>query len=729
MAPPSAFIEKSSAFLSHPIEEGITLTDHLLKVSKLVDLLVCDTKLENKKIPYYAALLHDMGKLNPYYQYLFYSPKETRDKKKDELLNEYIGQHSIFSTWATTKLLDRIKDVDKKEKYIILCLISSHHSTLKSIIDSSSRKSKTFQNSKKKINEYLLRYIKDLGTNDEFAKLDWKNCLEEFSYPMDIQGKIPKTMDSSIIVTKFMEISLYFSALLQSDRGSFSSWNLPKFNLNIQTQNLIKSYSKLSKIRTQFQDDFKSKFNIKDDISIIQAPTGMGKTKLFLDLISATLDKNEFKKVLYFSPLLALTEDFESKIKETIGEDEMKDVLVYNHLYSGSLLQKNLNKNEISQLPSFWNFENESFNRQFVITTTQRLLMTLYSNSHSDNLKLLSLKNSLLIIDEIQVIPKFLLPNFLKVLKAMCDLVHSKVLLVSATVPAELYSAENVQPKILTLYPELAKEYHDITMKKIQFHKKFPPIPIIIIGRNLYMVNTKRKSSFLFNNLLQDPIIKQNTNLNLFYITTGIRKKTRSKIINDIKNLSECIVVSTQVIEAGVDISFDTIYREVAPLDSIIQVMGRLNREGESLDPILNVFLFDDDGRDHRPYNRLEYDESLKIIKTVSNSKDLYEKLDRYYKTISSLNNTNKELILQLEQKMASFDYPGVWEFINKEVFENDFGEPVIVPENEEDLLKINRELKSDTKSLKKLYKKIWRSNCSSSSIWPIFKKRNHSTR
>jgi hypothetical protein len=59
-----------------------------------------------------------------------------------------------------------------------------------------------------------------------------------------------------------------------------------------------------------------------------------------------------------------------------------------------------------------------------------------------------------------------------------------------------------------------------------------------------------------------------------------------------------------------------------------------------------------------------------------------------------------------LEQKMASFDYPGVWEFINKEVFENDFGEPVIVPENEEDLLKINRELKSDTKSLKKLYKK-----------------------
>jgi CRISPR-associated endonuclease/helicase Cas3 len=430
----------------------------------------------------------------------------------------------------------------------------------------------------------------------------------------------------------------------------------------------------------------------------------LGKTKLFLDLVSANHDKNEFNKVMYFSPLLALTEDFESKIKETIGEDGMSDILVYNHLFSGSLLEKNLNKNEIPPSPSFWSFENESFNRKFVITTTQRLLMTLYSNSHSDNIKLLSLKNSLLIIDEIQVVPKFLLPNFLKVLKAMCNLVNSKVLLVSATIPAELNST-NTPLNMLTLDPGLAREYHGMTLKKIQFHDELPQIPPFFHGKNLFMVNTKRKAVSLFDKLLQKSTANKSKSLRLYYITTGIRKKTRSKIIQEIKNLPECVVVSTQVIEAGVDISFGTIFREAAPLDSIIQVMGRLNREGETANPILNVFLLDN-GRDHRPYNRLEFDESLKIIKNVKDSQDLYSKLDDYYKTISLLNNANKELLLQLDQKMASFDFQGVWEFINKEVFENDFGEPVIVPENETELLKINNELKSNTGNLKKLYKK-----------------------
>jgi hypothetical protein len=69
---------------------------------------------------------------------------------------------------------------------------------------------------------------------------------------MDFQGEISPTSNKIIVVTKFMEILLYFSALLQADRGSFLNWTIPKFDLNIQTQNLIKSFSKLTQIRSQF---------------------------------------------------------------------------------------------------------------------------------------------------------------------------------------------------------------------------------------------------------------------------------------------------------------------------------------------------------------------------------------------------------------------------------------------------------------------------------------------
>ena len=79
------------------------------------------------------------------------------------------------------------------------------------------------------------------------------------------------------------------------------------------------------------------------------------------------------------------------------------------------------------------------------------------------------------------------------------------------------------------------------------------------------------------------------------------------------KNCNHCLLVSTQVVEAGVDISFSEIYREVAPLDNIIQVMGRLNREGNDNNALLSIFQSDND---HRPYSEVEYNESLPILKS-----------------------------------------------------------------------------------------------------------------
>ena len=87
------------------------------------------------------------------------------------------------------------------------------------------------------------------------------------------------------------------------------------------------------------------------------------------------------------------------------------------------------------------------------------------------------------------------------------------------------------------------------------------------------MANTRRKASNIFHEF--------DKSHNLMYLSSGIRKKDKIKILSRIKqkelSKEEFILVSTQVVEAGVDISFSHIFREKAPLDSIIQVMGRLN--------------------------------------------------------------------------------------------------------------------------------------------------------
>jgi CRISPR/Cas system-associated endonuclease/helicase Cas3 len=95
------------------------------------------------------------------------------------------------------------------------------------------------------------------------------------------------------------------------------------------------------------------------------------------------------------------------------------------------------------------------------------------------------------------------------------------------------------------------------------------------------------------------------------------------------------ILVSTQVVEAGVDISFKHIFREKAPLDSIIQVMGILNREAENDQARLVVYEYD---KEYRLYSQLELNESEAVLKLVKDSTDLYLSLDQYYESISEIN-------------------------------------------------------------------------------------------
>jgi CRISPR-associated endonuclease/helicase Cas3 len=229
-------------------------------------------------------------------------------------------------------------------------------------------------------------------------------------------------------------------------------------------------------------------------------------------------------------------------------------------------------------------FEYESFNKKFIITTTQRLLITLFSNKSSDKLKLLSFKNSILIIDEIQTIPKLIIPHLIAFLQQLSKYMKSRILLVSATIPFELSHL----PKI-KISDYLVNSYLEKTQKNISFIENLI-LPDIVDRKKrvLIMANTRKKTADIFNRITEEVTADNNKQKVLYYISRGIRKKDRIKIIDELtpsikeeNYKANIIVVSTQVIEAGIDLSFSHIYREAAPLDSVIQIMGRLNREGE----------------------------------------------------------------------------------------------------------------------------------------------------
>ncbi len=647
-------------FLSHPIEdEKHSLVNHLLDVGRTSKEIFSQTNFLNTSLPFYSGLLHDIGKINPFYQKMFHETKN-RKQVEEKMLETYVQEHSRFSAWAADKLLQKSGlDYDTVEK--IMVLIYGHHSKIRKNLGKISRGTK-FTVTQNAIALALSDFSSQISGNPELSKLNWDSCSEKFSRPMnfDVELKSKNSPDD------YLEMSCAFSCLLQADRGSFESWYVPNFDLKLQTQSLI-SDSPLGKIRTDFQKQVMDNFDEAQGISIINAPTGIGKTKVFLDIINQYSENKDVERIFYFSPLLALTEDFESKIASVISKNQQEDILIYNHLYSGSLQDKR--EEGETRISNRWIFENESFNKKFVITTTQRLLMTIYSNKSRDKMKMASFRNSVLIVDEVQTIPKSILSNLKEIFKKMNQYMGTKFILVSATIPHEISDIKRVE-----LSSETLRDYLSQTKKQISLQPL--DVKTIPIKKTLVMANTRKKAVQLYSEVNQEHQDKK-----IIYISTGIRKKDRVRIIKDLPKICEYALVATQVVEAGVDIDFSHVFREQAPLDNLIQVMGRLNREGKN--PEAKLVIYPTDGNPI-PYSPLEFQVTQEKILGITNSVQIYDILDQYYSEISKRNTSNSEATEELERLIARMDFDGVWEFVRNKVFQEDSRDTVFIPDIED---------------------------------------------
>jgi CRISPR-associated endonuclease/helicase Cas3 len=694
---------RSECFFSRPKDSlggNSGLLEHSLKTAYSAKEIA--KGLDFETAAFYAGLLHDVGKLNPYYQILFVN------KSVD---NTYLKSHSIFSALAVHRLLSTaiLSELSQKQ---VLFAVAGHHSKLTQFTKSLTyinHDLSRFKKSHDGTNSNLKCFSQIVRERDEFKDLVWDTCLCKFM-------RIP--MNESVFhavndfVLDFLVFSAVYSVLIQADRGSFFEWVPPNFDVTLNTGVMVKAGSSLSDVRMRFQKYLLLNNSFQDNIVILKAPTGIGKTKLFLDIVNKISGGQQFERVFYFSPLLALTDDFEGKLfsagksDSVLNSVDAEKVLTYNHAFTGSLFDKRQPKDQnvlldddedVEFRKTLEYFERESFNKPFIITTTQRLLMVLYSNKPADKEKLVSFKNSFLIIDEVQTVPKFLLPNFIALLKTIAKTCNSIILLVSATIPHELINLPR-----LKVSEDMEKQYLQMTVKKIAYSDSDLDASkeAALLGddeRVLFMFNTRRKALAFFEQLSMHKS-------DVLYLSSGIRKCDRSKIIQEkLQGRDPVTVVSTQVLEAGVDVSFSRMYRELAPLDNIVQAMGRLNREGERSNPLLTVFRVDNN---YRPYSELEVCETKKLLPAFHSSLDVYEQLPVYYKTVSDENQTYKNLVKVLNGKMQELDFEGVWEFVKDHVLPDELGDSILVPSIEEYDEIQQHLLSTDSNNDKKLLKK-----------------------
>ena len=356
----------------------------------------------------------------------------------------------------------------------------------------------------------------------------------------------------------------------------------------------------------------------------ISLPTGAGKTLIGLQSAMKLASKFSLKTIVYVLPFISIV-DQNTDVAKNVCDKVQED----HHLVSMERETEDLTTLE-RFIISFRYFKDP-----LIVTTLAKFWEVLYSPAANDSMSLHRLKDAVVILDEPQSIPAKYWQGFGETLKFLSEKLGTHFILMTATQPM-IAKGEELAPKVS--FPRNRHEYN-VSNEKITLDDMK-----VIIDENasyhnrssLVILNTRKealKSYVLLRNILGE---------NLFFLSAWVIPEERMKRIKKLKELEKLgrrrNLVSTQVIEAGVDLDFDYVFRDMAPFDSIVQAAGRCNRrmmnEVGRID-IAEIVREDKSGRSYASY---VYDDiSLDVTKEILMQRkrffetDVQEMLSKYY--------------------------------------------------------------------------------------------------
>ncbi len=597
--------EKANHHLSENINVGIDI-DNLKGLLKLI------------------VLFHDLGKYTTFFQkYLLNNGNVDYEKKR----HPPIGAFTAYNY---------LKDIDEKQALIALKTIFLHHGNLTDISFFSIR-----------LDEKLRRVV-------QFQKTNLDNILSLIENELSFLGiglylnypeertirrgfKIWQTRNQNI--QDYFLINYLFSLFIEADKLDAS--DTPVYKLKSISESKVDD--RFGKLENIFVDDLKiltnnelrnfcraqvaSNLNQNDILDhyifTLTAPTGIGKTMIALDFALKLKSKirQEHKtesRIIYALPFINIIEQALDEYKNTLPDE----IVILGHYQFADVFGED-RKEKIEENGSVKNYNQklmtvDTWQADIVITSFVQFFETLISNRNKLLKKFNHFADSIIILDEVQTLRLDQMPLIGAVLYYLSKFLKARIILMTATKPKifdlaqeEILNKENeqVKPK------ELLKSYTDVFavfqrtkivplldihytkeqvaedfVKKV-FSKKWDSKKSCLI-----VCNTVNRSIEVYNSVKK--YLEENGFENkVEYLSTNIIPAHRFKRIEKIKKLIKDnkapILISTQVVEAGVDLDFDMGFRDVGPIDSIIQVAGRINRNNNQNKRLSSLYIVD----------------------------------------------------------------------------------------------------------------------------------------
>ncbi len=640
-----------------------------------------------KDIAYLIGIGHDFGKSTSYFQDYLEEQDETKKAKlKNKGVTHHSFISALFAYCTIKQYLTEKKLINEKY-YQYLPLISflvvkEHHGNLNNaldeVIDFDQNNEETFV---EQVNSIDFKNINSLYQN-LFTKINFrydchlfkKNILDsdpvyiyneleryEKKYVRDLghqEKKLIMKLDEEDTLFYYFITILLYSLLLDADKTDAAELKAVE-RINI-AENVVDKYREqkfkktkkekhqINSIRNNiYQEATNSLNNLnldKDRLLSLNVPTGTGKTLTSLSFALKLREKIEKEKgyqprIIYSLPYLSIIDQnfavFEDVFKlSQEGKPPTTDLLLkHHHLSELSYTATNSAKEEFESIsPKDISKDAlliEGWNSEIIVTTFIQLFYSLISNRNKAIRKFHNIINSIIILDEVQAIPHYYWLLLNKMTIFLAEKFNIYFVLITATQPL--------------LFNEKAKEIKSLIKNKEEYFSSLDRVELILNLESICLNNFKEiLEKDLFNHPHQDFLVVLNTinsaqqifnfikDLNLentkyCYLSADVIPKVRLERIKNIKKKIQerKVIVSTQLIEAGVDLDVDMVYRDFAPLDSINQVAGRCNRNLSQKRGIVKIFVLKPE-EEKREFHKFIYDSFL-----ISKTRDTFKEWNK----------------------------------------------------------------------------------------------------
>lgn len=459
--------------------------------------------------------------------------------------------------------------------------------------------------------KFIMQHIQP--TNDKQHKIE---CIEWFAF-------ITRYIFSCLTDADYLDTEKFCNS--QIDRVIPYNFLKGRQLLEIYMHH-FKVETALQKARSDLQNQALSLTRDRGlpDIALLNMPTGSGKTLCSLQLALEELkrSKGTLKRIIYVIPYTSIIEQTAAIFESILGQA----VPVVQHRND---MMDEVKEKEDPTTAEKLRYACENWDAPLIITTNIQFFESIYHFKGSKLRKLHHMQESIIILDEVHMMPLPYMTPCYKALKFLAKGLQSKIILMSATMPnIKSYFDEHMKVEDLI---------EDKTNFKLFATCKFSWLGTIsrqqliesyaLKNSVLVIVNTKKRALTLYNECPKK---------NKYYLSTLLTSEDRTKIITqirkDLKERQETFVFSTSLVEAGVDLDFESVYRELAGVDNILQAAGRCNREG--LLPQAETYIFELEGE-----NRARGDLMTRAMITkgiLEETTNLYkpEVISTYYKRL-----------------------------------------------------------------------------------------------